>query len=91
MKTKVSTYVKNILGAFPISSINIVYGHSHLQLAMLVEQDCICVIQASQDPQVGENPSRIDLLNENDSLALAYGLTQTDVANVDQFKVNPYA
>ena len=50
---------------------------------MLVEQDCICVIQASQDPQVGENPSRIDLLNENDSLALAYGLTQTDVANVD--------
>lgn len=40
---------------------------------MLVEQDCICIIQASQLYGAG---AKIDLLNENDSLGpLAYGLT----------------
>ena len=73
--TKVSTYVKNILGAFPIMQINVVYGACHLQLAMLVEQDCICVVQASQSPAAG----RLDLLNTDESLPLAYGLTQTSI------------
>ena len=44
VRTRVSTYIKNILGAFPITQLQIVYGSSHMQLAMLVEQDCICVV-----------------------------------------------
>ena len=31
------------------------------------------------------------MLNENDSLPLAYGLQQTDITGVDQLKVNQYA
>ena len=44
IRTKVSTYVKNILGAFPITQLQIAVGPSHMQLAMLVEHDCICVV-----------------------------------------------
>ena len=47
-------------------------GTSFMQLALLVEQDCICLIEASQPMGVTE---RIDILNENDNLPLAYGLT----------------
>ena len=91
VRTKVSTYVKNILGAFPIVKIQIVRGASHLQLAMLVEPDCICIVQASVDPSNFLGSRRIDLLNERDDLPLAYGLTQTDVSAVDQFIVNQHA
>lgn len=55
---------------------------------MLVEPDCICIVQAAIQPTL--NGERIDLLNEKDDLPLAYGLTQTDVTAVDQFKVNQY-
>ena len=79
VRTKVSVYVKNILGAFPITQLQVVCGPSHIQLAMLVDNDCICVVQANQAGMDGP----IDLLNENDSLPLAYGLTQTNVTGVD--------
>lgn len=89
---KVSTYVKNILGAFPITQLKIAVGPTHMQLAMLVEQDCICVVQASSPPTLGPaTTGLIDMLNENDSLPLAYGLQQTDITGVDQLKVNQYA
>lgn len=55
---------------------------------MLVEPDCICIVQAAIQPTL--SGGRIDLLNEKDDLPLAYGLTQTDVTAVDQFKVNQY-
>lgn len=54
---------------------------------MLVEQDCICVVQASGIP----GSPRLDFLNQDESLPLAYGLTQTEVSGVDQFRVNPYS
>ena len=46
IRTKLSTYVKNILGAFPITQLQVAIGPSNMQLAMLVEHDCICLVQA---------------------------------------------
>ena len=30
VRTRLSTYIKNILGAFPITQLQIVYGASHM-------------------------------------------------------------
>ena len=44
IRTKVSHYIKEMLDSFQIVQIQIVRGPSHMQLAMLVEPDCICIV-----------------------------------------------
>lgn len=88
-----SAYVKSLLGAFPIQQIQVTQGSGHLQLAMLVEHDCLCMVQVSKPAAAdgATSPMRLeDLLKHGDTLPTAYGLTQVDVKGVTQLALNHF-
>ena len=61
-----------------------------MQLAMLVEHDCICIVQTEQPRSYQLMNKQVTLLNEHD-ITPSIGLAQCGVPNVEQFKVNDHA
>lgn len=59
---------------------------ARMQFALLVEHDCICLLELRQASKSGQ----VDLIKEEDHCLFA-GMAQCSVKGADSFKINQHA
>ena len=77
VKTRISEYIKNLV-CFRIKQVQVTQGETHMQLAMIVENDFICIVQTEQPRSYQLLNKQVTLLNEFD-ITPSFGLEQCGV------------
>ena len=80
VKIRISDHIKNLV-CFRIKQVAVTQGEVHMQMAMLVEHDCICIVHTEQPKSYQLMNKQVTLLNEHD-IAPTIGLVQCGIPNV---------